>query len=427
MSLKERILNLILSKSNSYKFYKENYELLLNKNNELKTHEISNLENKINRQQDYINIIQGRLDNISNDLIKISDLKNKKIAYVLYSFPVHSETFVVNEIKWLKEHNYDVTVFKWQDSDKPVNLDFQVKTIKFDDESQLEKLLVENEIDFIHTHFVYPMCTNFTYVVAEKLKIPFTVFAHAVDIFARVNDKRNKVKEISESKFCKAVFTLSEFHKNYLIDRGVDERKIIITKQATGYELENIKISDNKIKNIVSVSRFVEKKGLDVLINAAKILENENYEFSIYGFGDLKDDLQNQIDELNCNNISIKGELPPNEVKNILKGADLLVSPCKIAENGDMDGFPTVIFEAMAVGLPILTTKVSAIPEIIKDGENGFITEPENPELFAKKINEISMISNEELFEIRKKAQDDVKNISSVENTMTTFVNVVES
>jgi glycosyltransferase involved in cell wall biosynthesis len=219
---------------------------------------------------------------------------------------------------------------------------------------------------------------------------------------------------------------LSEYHKNYLIEKNVAEEKIVITKQATGYELADIEPKANKIQRIVSISRFVEKKGLDVLIDAAKLLEGEDFVFEIYGFGKLQEDLERQIDDLGCTNISIKGELKPYEVKDVLLNSDLLASPVRIAENGDRDGFPTVIFEAMANGLPVLTTKVSAIPEIIRDYENGFIIEPENPELLADKITEISKLSDKELFEIRKKAQKDVKEISSVEKTMNMYLDTMK-
>ena len=119
--------------------------------------------------------------------------------------------------------------------------------------------------------------------------------------------------------------------------------------------------------------------------------------------------------------------MPPDEVKDILIHSDLLACPCKVAKNGDMDGFPTVIFEAMAVGLPFLTTNVSAIPEIVQDNVNGFIVEPDSPEAFAKKILEISQYSNEELFKIRKNAQEDVKNISSVDKTMKNYISTIKS
>lgn len=441
MSIRDKFLN----KSNSFKFYKENYEKLKNNekilNSELEKSEKSikslkseldssknecdSLNEKIFELNRSIELLKQRVD-YSNEFYK-TDLKDLNIAYVLNSFPNLSETFIVNEVKWLVENGYSVKVFMKKDAVKLVEIDFEVDIIKFDSLKHLEDLLVENKIDIMHTHYAFPICNNITYPIAEKLCIPFTFFAHAFDIFTeKKNDALNNIAEVSRSKYCKAIFTLSEYHKNYLIEHNVPESKIVITKQATGYEIADIKPKSGKIKRIISISRFVEKKGLDVLIDAAKMLEGEDFVFEIYGFGQLQSDLQKQIDDLECTNISIKGELKPSEVKDVLLNADLLASPVKIAENGDRDGFPTVIFEAMANGLPVVTTKVSAIPEIISDYDNGFIIEPENPQLLADKIIEISKLSNEKLFEIRKKAQEDVKNISSVDKTMNRYLDTIK-
>lgn len=445
MSLFERLLN----KSNSYVFYKKNYEKLSIKQ-EVNKKEIELLKGQIEENRQDISFLKGavlsskahqayyedklseyevfenRLERVLQLNESIGDIKKLNIAYVLNSFPSHSETFVVSEIKWLADNGYNVFVFRSKNPVKPINLDFHVKNFLFKDFSQLERLIIENNIDLIHTHFVYPTGTNYTYPVCEKLKIPFTLFAHAFDIFVHENAELNKIEQISKSEYCKAIFTLSEFHKDFLVKQGALEDKIVITKQATNYELADIQQKTNNVKKIVSVSRFVEKKGLDVLIDAAKLLENEDFEFSIYGFGPLCEDYQQQIDRLGSENITLKGELSPDEVREVLLDSDLLVAPSKVAQNGDMDGFPTVIFESMAVGLPILTTNVSAIPEIISDGENGFIVEPENPDELALKIMEISSLSNEKLFEIRKKAQDDVVNNSSVEKTMNRYIETLQ-
>ena len=356
------------------------------------------------------------------------NLKNIKIAYVLSDFPTLSQTFVINELRWLKNNGYNVKVFSFYSPEMPVDLDFDLEVIRFDSDDllgNLEKLLIEHKIELIHTHFVYPVGTLFTFPVSQKLKIPFTLFAHAADIFKYEIDKINKISEVTNSEYCKGIFTLSRFHKNYLIERGVPSNKIIITKQATNYEIEPITLNDNKTKSIVSISRFVEKKGLDDLIDIAKILENENYNFSIYGFGDLEDELRAKIEKLNLNNISIKGRLNgAKEVKKVLKEADLLVSPCKRGSDGDLDGFPTVVFEAMGYGTPILTTNVSAIPEVISDGVNGFIVESNNKEAFALKIKEIMSLSKEDILKIVTKAQKDVQNESSVEMTMEKLIEI---
>ena len=136
------------------------------------------------------------------------------------------------------------------------------------------------------------------------------------------------------------------------------------------------------------------------------------------------EDLENKIEEMNLSNITINDELKGHdEVKKVLKESDLLVSPCKRASDGDMDGIPTIIFEAMGYGTPVLTTDVSSIPEVIDDGINGFIVEANNKEAFANRINEIMALDEDELLKIRKKAQEDVENISSVDKTMEILTN----
>ena len=377
-----------------------------------------------------------------NNLAKVNDqiedinmrslkalLSDKNIAYVLYGFPTLSETFIINELRWLRENNINVKVFSYMDPKKQVDLDFDIETYRFDNggdlSENLEKLLIEHEIDFMHTHFVYPTGTKFTFPISNKLKIPFTIFAHAFDIFIKENDLIINIYEITNSYYCKGVFTLSNYHKNYLLKRGVPNEKIILTRQATKYEINSLMKKDKPIKNVVSISRFVEKKGLDVLIKVASLLKDEDLEFSIYGFGDLEDSLKNQINDLGLDNISVKGSLDNfEEVKKVFRNADLLVSPCRVAKNGDRDGIPTVLFESMGYGVPVLTTSVSAIPEVITDYENGFMVNPDNPEELSAKIKEIMSLSPEQLFEIRNKAQVCVQEISSIEKTMMNVLDV---
>lgn len=128
---------------------------------------------------------------------------------------------------------------------------------------------------------------------------------------------------------------------------------------------------------------------------------------------------------MKLSNITINDELKgPLEVRRVLQSSDLLVSTCKRASDGDMDGIPTIIFESMGYGTPVLTTDVSSIPEIIDDGINGFIVEANNKELFANKINEIMAMDDDELLEIRKNAQIHVQKVSSVDLTMETVTNI---
>ena len=164
MSIKDKFLN----KSNSFKFYKENYEKL--KNNEkllnddleksgnsiksLKSeldsskNECDSLNEKISELNRTIELLKQRVD-YSNEFYN-TDLKDLNIAYVLNSFPNVSETFIVNEVKWLVENGYNVKVFMKTDAVKFVEIDFEVDIIKFDSMEHLEELLVDNKIDIMH-------------------------------------------------------------------------------------------------------------------------------------------------------------------------------------------------------------------------------------------------------------------------------------
>lgn len=415
---------------NQFEYFNKEYSLLTKryeKINSVLNNTIYNYLNElsIKQQSNQINLtrIKKNINLLEDNYLLKKELKKLNIAYVLYGFPTLSETFILNELRWLRKNNFNVKVFSYMDPRKPVNLDFDIETYRFDNGGDLienlEKLLIEHEIDLMHTHFVFPTGTKYTFPISKKLKIPFTIFAHAFDIFVKSIASVNNIQEITNSEYCKGIFTLSNYHKNYLIERGVPEEKIILTRQASEYEVCPLIKKQNPIKNIVSISRFVEKKGLDVLIKAANLLKEEDITFSIYGFGDLENELKEQITDLNLKNISIKGSLNgSNEVKSVLMDSDLLVSPCKVAENGDQDGIPTVLFESMGYGVPVLTTSVSAIPEFIEDEKNGFIVKPNDPSELSDKIKAIMKMSSEDLFEIRKNAQWDVQEISSIDETM---------
>ena len=136
--------------------------------------------------------------------------------------------------------------------------------------------------------------------------------------------------------------------------------------------------------------------------------------------------LKKHIKSLNLKNIKLLGELKPEEVEDILSESDLLVVPSKLASNGDMDGFPTIIFEAMACGTLVIATDVSAIPEILKDNVNGFVISSNNSKKLAFKIKEVSKMPVDKLTDIRKEAQKSVVNISSTDKTMKTFINTIK-
>ena len=386
---------------------------------------LNNISNTVDLGENHQKVLKKH----SDELIE-KGILNLHLAYVLWDFPTFSQTFVMNELKWLVENNYDVKVFYKVEPDLKAEIDFDIEAIKIKNVNDLINKLEKYNINHIHTHFAYPTCTELTYPATMKTGTPFTLSAHAVDIFHKKNDKRNKIGEIGRSEYCKKIFVPGKFHQDYLVERGVPNEKLMSLRQATKYEInESLTMEsprfDREIRNVITIARFIEKKGIDTLIESAKILEKEDLIFRIYGYGPLEKDLKNQIKHLKLENVVFEGTLKGHEsLKKAYQEGDIFVLPCRRASNGDMDGVPTVLFESMGYGIPIITTNVSSIPEFILNDYYGFIVNPDDPEALAETIMKVKNLKKDDLYQVLKRAQNHVKEISSIDETIKTMLDI---
>lgn len=142
---------------------------------------------------------------------------------------------------------------------------------------------------------------------------------------------------------------------------------------------------------ILSVGRAVTKKGLDTLAAALARLPAEiDWRWTHIGGGELSEALKAQVTELGlAGRVSLHGSMPQREVLAEYRKADLFVLPCRIAPNGDRDGLPNVLVEAQSQGLVCISTPVSGIPELILDGETGFLVAPDDPAALAATIENL--------------------------------------
>ena len=149
--------------------------------------------------------------------------------------------------------------------------------------------------------------------------------------------------------------------------------------------------------SIISIGRAVEKKGYDILLKAlARIAGDRRWTFDHIGGGeDLKMLKAKAKDLAIAGRITWHGAVNRDHVIEALARADLFVLPARIARSGDRDGLPNVIMEAQAMGLPVIGTTVSALPEIIVHGENGLLVEPEDPQALARAMT--LLIDNRDL------------------------------
>ena len=120
---------------------------------------VSSLENEnlvlkesLEKFEREVELLEKRLESKSDQFLKINkDIKDLNIAYVIDGFPIHSETFIVNEIRWLVNNGFNIKVLTNHESYKPVEIDFFAENYRFNDLLELEELLIEHDIEFMHT------------------------------------------------------------------------------------------------------------------------------------------------------------------------------------------------------------------------------------------------------------------------------------
>jgi glycosyltransferase involved in cell wall biosynthesis len=140
---------------------------------------------------------------------------------------------------------------------------------------------------------------------------------------------------------------------------------------------------------ILAIGRLIEKKGFSDLIDACAILKNKNRSFQcrILGTGELKPSLRSQMERLGLSGwVELVGPRPQGEVIQFLYDASVLVAPCIVGGDGNRDGLPNVLLEAMALGTPCIATDVTGIPEVLKHGETGWMVPQGDPAALASAI-----------------------------------------
>jgi glycosyltransferase involved in cell wall biosynthesis len=232
--------------------------------------------------------------------------------------------------------------------------------------------LQKNKITHLHIHFA-DISTQIGMYAAGLAQIPFTFTAHANDIFERgllLKEKADRAKRL---------ITISEYNKHYLSSKGVKPEKINIVRCGVKH-VPGISITQmNAIPVIGSLGRLVEKKGMDILIKACALLKKDGVQFrlEIAGDGPLMDDLKRlAADYKLSDDVEFKGALRHDLVFRWLESIDVFALACKQDRNGDADGIPVVLMEAMAHKVPVVSTFITGVPELILDEKTGLLAQP---------------------------------------------------
>ncbi len=235
----------------------------------------------------------------------------------------------------------------------------------------------------VHTHFAY-YAADVAAAAARLAGRPFTVTAHADDIW-QVANAPHLERRLSAAD---DVVTVSDYHARHL--RSVVPRTAVhVVPLAVAPADPAPAPADGPI---LCVARLIPKKGLDTLIRAFALLADERpaLRLELIGTGRVEDQLRALAAELEVESrIAFRGAQPQQAVHDGYERCSLVALACRVAENGDRDGLPVVLLEALARALPVVTTPVAGIPEAVKDRVTGLLVPPDDPNALAGALGEL--------------------------------------
>ena len=345
-----------------------------------------------------------------------------KIGYVVKVYPRFSETFVVTEILGREAQGEDISIYAMRPTtdtrfhpelarvkapvrwiNRPTSPRYfweqiassltdagmaerfgrimpQLATLEASDVAQgvaLAKQVREDGITHLHAHFA-SLAGRMAWVASQLTGIPYTVTTHAKDIF------HQDVDFVWLRRICADaanVIAISKYNEDYL-QRVLAGTGANIVLRYNALELSRFPFSAGApvgpTLKVAAVGRLVAKKGFTHLIEAVSMLRGRGIRvhLTLAGEGELRPQLEAQVADLGLEeSVTMVGALTQAEVSALVRGADVFVAPCVPGGDGNMDGLPTVVLEAMALGTPVVATSVTGLPEVIINNHTGVLIE----------------------------------------------------
>ncbi len=365
-----------------------------------------------------------------------------KIAFIVNEFPSLSQTFVLNQIKGLIDRGHSVDIFaekkrgdikiheivkRYQLLERshypliiPQNflcriltcLGYIAESLKGNPKAIFNSLnifkygrkalslrlfyqilpFLQNEpYDIIHCQFgmLGPQALLVKQIIGGSTKL-VTSFRGA-DASKYLKDRTGVYDELFQEGdiFCPVSLSL----KRRIMEEGCQENKIVIIP--SGIDCEKFRYSERRVSlgseptKIVTIGRLVEKKGVRYALEAiSKLVEaGKNINYFVVGDGPLHGDLECLIKDLGIeNHAQLLGWRDQDEVIHLLQSMHILLAPSITATNGDQEGIPNVLKEAMALGLPVVGTHHGGIPELVDDGVSGFLVKERDVDSLADRL-----------------------------------------
>jgi glycosyltransferase involved in cell wall biosynthesis len=239
----------------------------------------------------------------------------------------------------------------------------------------------------LHAHFLHsPAAIAF---IARKVSgQPYSVTGHAKDIYTTLPE--NLRMRCHGAKF---VTTCTAANRDHLVqDVGLEPSVVHLCRHGVDVDRFAAVNRQPRAGAIVSIGRLVPKKGFDVLLRACGILHRHDIQFElrIVGSGDLRDELRRvAFVEGIADQVHFLGARSQDEVIVELTAAEIFALTPVVLPDGDRDGIPNVLLEAMAVGVPVVASAVSGIPEVVVDGVTGRLVPERSPDHVAAVLHEL--------------------------------------
>ncbi len=374
-----------------------------------------------------------------------------RIAFIVPQFPSISQTFVLNQITGLLDRGHEVEIFALRPGDESkVHRDVEeygllrrttyltpipagrlerglqgvrqalhhlprhpgkvlgaLNVFRFGREAASFSVLLRvlpfldrGPFDIIHCHF--GVCGNIgvqcllTGVLRGRVVTTF----HGFDLTSYVRRSGVAVYRtlFQHGHLC---LPLSDHWKGRLIEMGCRPGKIVVHRmgvQTGQFEAMRERRREGDAIRVLSVARLVEKKGIRFGIQAiSKVVKSHpNVEYLIAGDGPLRSQFEQLAESLGLEgSVRLLGWKSQEEVADLMANADILMAPSVTGEDGDQEGIPVVLMEALAMGLPVISTHHSGIPELIIDGKTGLLAPERDSEELAHKI--LQLIGSDQL------------------------------
>lgn len=250
--------------------------------------------------------------------------------------------------------------------------------------------LRRDKVSLIHSQWIHSGGTVAMYGAWLTGK-PFSFTGHAADLFRERAALRDKIKRAS------FIICISEFHRQLFLKNGARPEQLHIAYCGIDPSVFSPKPREDRRGRrvrILSSGRLVEKKGFEYLIRACRALSDRGLDFecTIAGSGPLEAALRKQItDEGLDARVTLTGKaLKQEDIPAFMNSGDVYCLPCVWASDDDVDGLPQMLMEAMACGLPAISTRLVGIPDLIINEKTGLLVEPREVEPLADALERLS-------------------------------------